>query len=70
MYISIYVFIYGGSCMENKNEEMKRMCHHCKKLIIGDNYLGNKETGFIHLSCVSLHINKNKQRVCLQYATV
>jgi len=46
--------------MENKNEEMKRTCHHCKKPIIGDNYLGNKEIGFIHLKCLSLHTNKKR----------
>lgn len=56
--------------MGNKNEEMKRICYHCKKPIIGDNYLGNEEIGFVHLTCLPFHISKSKKRVCLQYATV
>lgn len=38
----------------------KKICHYCKKSIIDNDYLGNEKIGFIHLKCLSSHINKNR----------
>lgn len=38
----------------------EKLCYHCRKPINDENYLGNKDIGFIHLGCLSSHINKNK----------
>lgn len=42
----------------------QKICHRCKETIVNNNYLGNEDIGFIHLSCLESQIKylKSLQR--------
>jgi len=35
---------------------LKKICHRCKEPILNNNYLGNEQTGFIHIGCLEKQI--------------